>query len=280
MHPVVVILEPPPDDDHWRRQILERMGRAESVLDRIESHDDPYPVEPLSDLAGDRDQVPDLFADTLATRRLKVAVDYLAGVRDLVSGGTHFYAPFALLRAVIESAAAVVWLLEPDDRITRLQRLIGMHIHDTNNAKAAEFMVPEELREKPESDGEDSDRDAGIKQMVVDSGSPRGKCKFPDYTPLLKGIDDLAGEPASLLLAWRVASGFSHGLSWATVGLMPTLSSERIGPTLHRAETSSNYRLVSNLSGTAVRTIERAHLWFEIRRTVEYQSYRPLFTRD
>ena len=97
------------------------MHKAGATLDRIESNE-PYPVEDRSDSAGDRKQIPDLWLDTIATRRLKVAVDYLKGVRDLVTGGIHYYAPFPLLRAVLESAATAVWLLESDERSIRLKR--------------------------------------------------------------------------------------------------------------------------------------------------------------
>lgn len=264
--------EPDPDDDHWRSEIVERMNKAGCALERIES-DDPYPVEPGSDLAGDREQVPDIFTDTLATRRLKVAVDNLAGLRELVNNGVHFYAPFTLLRAVIESASVAVWLLEPADRKTRLQRVIGAHIEDTNTKKAPQAMIPEEFRDT-------FDHNPGIKRMVADSGSPRGKCKMPDMTSMLREIEDLPGDPGSLLLAWRVASGVAHGLSWATVGLLPGTNREQIGPTLHRFEAAPNYQLVSNLTSTAVRTIERAHCWFEVRRTVELQGMRPKYSSD
>jgi hypothetical protein len=264
--------DPAPGDDHWRTEVLERMNRASVVLDRIESTE-PYFVEPESDLAGDRAQVPDLWVDTLATRRLKVAVDYLAGLRDLVVNGTHLFAPFPLLRAVLESAATAVWLLEPDDRKIRLQRLVGLHIDDTNNKKAVQFMLPEEFRDA-------FDHEPGIKQMVTDSGSPRGKCKFPDYTSVLRMVDDLPGEGASMLLAWRVCSGFSHGLSWATTGLMPQSNREQIGPTLHRAETSPNYQLTSTIVRTAVRSIERADCLFEVRRAARPHKIAFNFTRD
>ncbi|MBI5341581.1 MAG: hypothetical protein HZB45_28205 [Mycolicibacterium rufum] len=88
-----MMTEPPPEDDHWRTEALTRMERSGAVLDRTESNE-PYPVEDNSDLAADREQIPDLWLDTVATRRLKVAVDYLAGVSDLVSGGLHYYAFF------------------------------------------------------------------------------------------------------------------------------------------------------------------------------------------
>jgi hypothetical protein len=52
--------DPAPGDDHWRTEVLERMNTASVVLDRIESSE-PYFVEPESDLAGDRQQVPDLW---------------------------------------------------------------------------------------------------------------------------------------------------------------------------------------------------------------------------
>lgn len=217
--------KPAPHDDHWRKDILDRLLNASSVLDRIASTE-PYPVEFGSDLAGDRIQIPDLWVDTLAVRRLKVAADFLAGVQDLVFGSTPLYSPFALQRAVLESSATAVWLLEPDDRRTRLQRLVGLHIDDTSNKKAVQFMLPEHLRDP-------FDHEPGITQMVRDSGSPRGKCKFPDFTSVMKKVDDLPGEGASMLLAWRVCSGFSHGLTWATAGLMPQSNCEQVGPTLH-----------------------------------------------
>ncbi|WP_233282375.1 hypothetical protein [Prescottella equi] len=252
-------MDPDPDEDYWREQIFERMNRAGLVLARIESNN-PYPVEPDSDLAGDRAQVPDLWVDTLATRRLKVAVDYLAGVRDLLRAGTHFYAPFALLRAVLESSAAAVWLLEPDDRKIRLERVIGLHIDDCNNKKSLQAMLPDNLRDS-------FDHEPGIRQMVSDSGSPRRKCKFPDYTSVMKAIDDFAGEGGSVYLSWKVCSGFSHGATWATVGLIPQANRLQVGPTLHRAEMSPSYQLVLAQVGTAMRTVERAHALFQVRRT-------------
>ncbi|MGW3282878.1 hypothetical protein [Nocardia rhamnosiphila] len=255
-----------PDDSQWRDAINQRMHEASAVLGHIES-DDPYPVEPASDLAGDRDQVPDLWVDTLATRRLKVAVDYLAGVRDLVNNGTHFHPPFALLRSVMESSATAVWLLEPELRKTRLERLVGWHIDDTNNKKSVQAMLPESFRDP-------FDHEPGIKKMVAAVGSPRKKCKFPDYTNVMRGIDDFPKDSASMLLAWRVCSGMSHGTDWAALSLLPQSNRQQIGPTLHRAEITPNYQVVASLTGTAVRTIERAHCYFEIRRTARPHSIR------
>lgn len=242
------------------------------MLHRIESND-PYPVEVGSDLDGDRAQLPDLFVDTIAARRLKVAVDYAAGLRELLNTGTHYYAPFALLRASLESSAVAVWLLDSDDRKTRLQRLIGLHIDDTNNKKAFQFMLPANYRDS-------FDHEPGIKKMIIDSSSPRGKCKFPDYTTLLKNIDDLPDEGGSLLLAWRVCSGFSHGLSWATTGLIPQTNKVQIGPTLHSFESSPNYQLVSIFAATVTRTIERADCLFEVRRVKRPHSIKVNVTRQ
>ncbi|UZG55653.1 hypothetical protein [Rhodococcus opacus] len=112
-----------PDDDHWRDEALKRMNKASNVFHQVESYD-PYPVEPGSDLDGDRVQIPVLFVDTLATRRLKVAVDYLTGLRELLNAGTHFYAPFALLRASLESGATAVccWNRRPKDPTATTRR--------------------------------------------------------------------------------------------------------------------------------------------------------------
>lgn len=247
------------DSPRWREQILTGMSAADTVLRRIEANN-PYPVEPDSDLAGDRLQVPDLWVDTLATRRLKAAVDYLTGVRDLVISGTHFYAPFALIRSALETSATVVWLLQPKERKTRLERLVGLHIHDTSNKKSAFAIVPEEFRDP-------FDHQPGIDRMVKDVGSPKRKCKFPDYTNVMKEVDDFPAVGGSMLLAWRVCSGMSHGTDWAAISLIPQSNRTQIGPTLHQAEIVPNYQLVSTLTKTMVRTIERAHCLFEIRRT-------------
>jgi hypothetical protein len=82
-----VTADPATGDDLWRKEILERMSRASEVLDRLESPE-PYIVEPESDLARDGAQA-QMWVDTIVTRRLKIAVDYLAGLRDLVFIGTH-----------------------------------------------------------------------------------------------------------------------------------------------------------------------------------------------
>lgn len=263
--------EPAPADNHWRTEALSRMNKAGAILDRIESNE-PYPIEDRSDLAGDREQIPDLWLDTIATRRLKVAVDYLAGVRDLVIGGVHYYAPFPLLRAVLENAATAVWLLESDERSIRLRRLVSLHIDDTNNKKSVQFMVPEQYRDP-------FDHEPGIRKMVQESGSPRGICKFPGYTAVLKTVDDLPGEGASMLLAWRVCSGFSHGLAWATTGLIPQSNRGQVGPTLYRFEGTPNYQMVATMVRTAVRAIELADCYVQVRRTARPHDIRFEFTR-
>ena len=83
-----------------------------------------------------------------------------------------------------------------------------------------------------------------------------------------------------MLLAWRVCSGFSHGLSWATTGLMPQSNREQVGPTLLRAETTPNYQLTSTIVRTAVRSIERADCLFEVRRAGRPHTIAFNFTRD
>ena len=174
------------------------MQRVGAMLDRIESNE-PYLVEDLSDLAGDREQIPDLWLDTIATRRLKVAVDYLAGVRDLVTSGIHYYAPFPLLRAVLESAATAVWLLESDERPVRLRRLVGLHIDDTNNKKSVQFMVPEQYRDPFDHETGYQDNGSGIRITAREMQVPRlHRCLQDDRRPTgRRGVD--ASRMAGLL---------------------------------------------------------------------------------
>ncbi|WP_280373891.1 hypothetical protein [Nocardia wallacei] len=142
-----------------------------------------------------------------------------------------------------------------------------MHIDDINNKKAVHAMLPEQYRDP-------FDHEPGITKMIADVGSPRKKCKFPDYTSVIRRIDDFPNDGASMVLAWRLCSGMSHGTDWAALSLIPQTNRQQIGPTLHRAEITPNYQIVSSLTGTAVRTIERAHCLFEIRRTTRPHSIR------
>jgi hypothetical protein len=149
-----------------------------------------------------------------------------------------------------------------------------LHTDDINNKKAVQFMLPEEFRH-------DFDQEAGVKRMVTDSGSPLGKCKLPDYTSVMRAVDDLPGEGASML-SWRGGhvSVFPMASAGPTTGLRPQSNREQIRPTLHRVETFPNYGLVSMIVGTAVRTIERADCLFGVRRTARPHTISFDFTRD
>lgn len=257
------------DDDNelnWRWEVVNTMAVAGDVLRRI-GGDFPYPVEDQSDLAGDRLQVPTLWVDTLALRQLKVAVDYLSGIRDLMRDGTQHFAPFGLLRAALEAAATSVWLLESDDRTTRLQRLIGFQISDTNNKKTYQAMLPPEFRDT-------FDHESAIHQMVADAGVKRGTCKFPNNTSLMRQLDDFPDNNRSLLLTYCICSGFSHGFGWATVGLAAVVSQEQLSPTHAYMLAKPNHELLFKLVNSCVRTIQRAHVLFEIRRTTRLHSIR------
>lgn len=242
-----------------REQIMARMNRAAPFIHLIESGD-AFEVESGSDLAEDRVRNPLLWVDSVASRRLKVAVDDLTGVRDLVANGTHMHAPFALLRAVVESAAVAVWLLEPDDQITRLKRLVGLHISDTENKKSYNALLPDELRDN-------YDHEPGITSMVKAIGVQRRKCRFPDYTSVVREIDDLPGESHSLFLVWKVCAGVSHGMTWSLNSTTTELSRVEVAEGAYIAHREPAYGLLVSFVGTAVRTIERASVLFKIRCT-------------
>lgn len=247
-----------------REQIMARMSHAAAFIYRIESGDG-FEVEPGSDLARDRERNPLLWVDSIALRRLQVAVDDLAGIRDLVNNGTHMHAPFALLRGVVEAASVAVWLLEPEDRITRLKRLVGLHIYDTENKKSFNALLPAEFRDN-------FDHEPGITSMVKAIGVQRKKCRFPDYTALVRDIDDFPGEGHSLFLVWKVCAGVSHGMTWSLNSTTSELSRVEVADGAFIAQREPAYGLLASFVGTAVRTIERASVLFDVRRTARPHS--------
>ncbi len=150
---------------------------------------------------------------------LSHGLDHLHCFRSLVIGAEalHIYAPFSLFRSAIENFSTALWLLEPDDRETRVRRRLQL--------AAANIKRGEEVRKLAQDDGEDeSDRRLKVVSSLADAAGIRPDAVL-GATPGFERIVRESGEGTQLggdllVLLWKVCSGITHGQQWASLGLL------------------------------------------------------------
>jgi hypothetical protein len=259
--------EPAPEDWNavWRIEVDALIRRYGYLFEKYE-RDERYAVESASDLWQDRDRLPDLWVDSVASRAVAHSIDCLHGIRDLAAYGTHFYAHFVLMRAVLESSAMAVWLLQPDDQNLRLQRLLAQH-DDNWRERTKVYGLTDIPSEVPYAAGQ-----AGLKRMIDHVGLSAADCRWPGYTAIIKETDDLVGTPSSVELVWRICSGVAHAKTWAVVDVTHEVAE---GPTIVSGKYSAripNYQMVKLLLDNTFRTVAHADALFDVRRTARPHS--------
>jgi hypothetical protein len=98
---------------------------------------------PRSSLRGDDDRAHPYQLSHAVWHSLSNAVDHLSCLRALLGDAKiiHMYAPFTLVRAVLENACAAVWLLQPPQRKDRLTRRLRLAIADIRNGEQARQLI-------------------------------------------------------------------------------------------------------------------------------------------
>ena len=152
----------------------------------------------------------------MAATNWGAGVEHLHAVRAMVldAGLLTPTAPFTLVRAAIESAAVVVWLLRPDDRTERMTRALGMWFTDYEDRRKAEPVG----NRKPATEWQARIRALAVAQGL--SANTVGRAVSP--TQVVKHAG--AGPDGTPILdAWRLASGMAHARTWARLhGTVPT----------------------------------------------------------
>lgn len=150
---------------------------------------------------------------------LSHGIDHLHCFRSLIvdAQALHVYAPFSLLRAAFENFSTVLWLLEPDDRETRVQRRLQL--------AAANIRYGEDVRRLAQEAGEDqSERRLGdVAAIAVSAGVPADRIlgRTPGYESIVRGGAAATALSAdTLVLVWKTCSGITHGQSWASLGVL------------------------------------------------------------
>jgi hypothetical protein len=261
------VVEPAPEDWNavWRIEVDALIRRYDYLLEKYE-RDERYAVASGSDLWQDRCRLPDLWVDSVVSREMAHSIDCLHGIRDLAAYGTHFYAHFVLMRAVLESSATVVWLLQPDDQNLRLRRLLAQH-NDNWRERKNVYGLTDMPSEVACAEGQ-----AGLKRMVDHVGLSAADCRWPGYTAIIKETDDLAGTPSSVELVWRICSGVAHAKTWAITDVTHEVAE---GPKIESGRYSArvpSYEMVRLLLDNTFRTAGHADALFDVRRTARPHS--------
>lgn len=247
-------------DQDYDRDIRNELERVLEIGSLVHLKPDHH-AEPKSDLANDEDQFPDIWAATVARRGLVYAVENIEAACTLVLNAEWTTPQFALLRAAYESAGAAVWLLISDDVNTRLARLIWQHRDSWRYSAKAYSGTP------LDDDGEHEERrrwatEAAAKLSIdLATGKPGG------FERLIESIDDLPGHPESLLTAWRICSGVSHGKTWALTTVTTEVDSKPLYEHGRMSARVPNTNLFLHDLGVARRVVQHAWSLYRIRTT-------------
>lgn len=233
-------------------QIVSLISRGLEILEKIPEID---PCPPRSMLAADNALLQDAFpVSDYALSNLTAAGAHLHALQELIvvrtaNGGTslsaNYTTPYAVIRAIFESAAAVLWVLTPDSCEGRCERRLRMLTEDAKNAKRyrqeidAEKLGTDERCTSPSCDQPQcSDREhvgaalrafekhfasyfRRIGELAISAGStPKAASQKRTSSGILSDAQSSWQEPAtgvSWLGGWQLCSGFAHSKDWSTL---------------------------------------------------------------
>lgn len=220
-----------------------------------------YPIHPHSSLALDHQRMPGLQVGHSVDRALHHSLDCLWGLDQLLKKtGPQHYAPYLLIRGALESAATAVWLLDPDDRTTRLQRRVAIEV---DNEKEAGRAITAAGR------GNDHDPDlwnSRMNALLDNAGLALKDCKWTGYGAIVRDIDDAPNTVKSTELAWRACSGMSHGKLWSFQMFAAESNRRDAGNGTIQADYSPSYHNLATVLDVVVQTVHRADSLYDTRR--------------
>lgn len=180
---------------------------------------------------------------------IKVARDNQKGLEELLGVAARPYAPWNLIRPAFESSFYVVWMLEPQDKRTRLQRALRIAWEEQRQHRNRfELMVDLAKAHSHEDVLSAEAKDRDIKHRFEEEArevalSRAGLGRSPKLTEELPKLVTLANlnpdQPKFQLLKWRELSGIQHG----DMGAFARLSDKQYGlkiPGGHVVEVSLN----------------------------------------
>ena len=167
-----------------------------------------------------------LTAYAQAALAITVVGDNMSAIERALTEPVMTVAPWALARAVLESASVAAWLLESNiDATTRVSRSMSLrlkHLRDQlTYARSALERRPVAEEDFKVVIPKVEDRIKGLsvvaqKRGIIPKHDKKGKLiGFPDAAPAFTDLADALGEGDT----YRLLSGLAHGRSWAIMPL-------------------------------------------------------------
>lgn len=223
-------------------------------------------ADPDSDLSGDEDRLPHIWATTIAHRALLHACECIRATSALMLNWSWTYPQFALLRAAYESAGSTTWLLKPEDPDTRLARLLWQHDDSWKYSAKAYAGTPLDDGGEHEARKQWTRNIAAELNIDLSKGNPSG------FEKLIASVDDLPRHPESLLTAWQVCSGVSHAKTWAMQTVITELKTTELYEHGRLSESIPNRQLFLTQLRVARRIVQTAWGYYTIRTTTRPHS--------
>ncbi len=206
--------------------------------------------------------MPQLSIESSVDRSLMHSYDCLWGLHQLIKHeGQQHFAPYVLLRGAIETAATAVWLLEPHERTTRLERRAAIEADDANESLKA--IQSAGVLDPQDTTGE---RIRALQPIILAAGLEPANCRWKGYGAVIKAIDQNPSSRLSLEAAWRSCSGMSHGKFWAFTAVAVESQRVTVGPNEYRANFTPSYHPLAIMLDLTVATLQRADRLYDQRR--------------
>lgn len=274
------------------RHFLEVLNET---LDSFAALELPHPPPPGSPMAGDDRHMGGYPVSLFTHASMVASAENLASLRDLlvrsetnkrVDIGVRGFGPFAVIRAAMESAAQVCWVLSPPSRWERLARRWALRLDELRNQGEAmedmmrgasghastQFFGPDVDKDTLEHEAEKSREKLAanqrrIRQLVDDAPDALTWTKVKNTKDRARWIHIFADLEAAnpqleqfrLRYGWRVCAALSHSKEWAhlsTLDLHPLKANPETASTEYAV--GVNYSALATYGHMAVRLLDYA----------------------
>lgn len=239
--------------------VLEELNRVFIKVDKWrERTQTPFPEpEPGSILAGDDATLDPYQLSHAAWVALGTAVDHVHALRSLIAANIlHTFAPFTLLRAALENAATVVWLLAPsahDQRVLRRLRLKWADVCDHMRARELMGHPVEIPRQKHLTRLKGIARNNGLSQEQI-AGVTASPIGFGKIVEEAAAAAPMFVDPRRVGATWMACSGITHGRPWPQKLVLDLVETSAPVNGIHslRATASDTHLLAATQTATSM----------------------------
>ena len=228
--------------------VFERLARQQDEVEALGR------AAPGSPLAGDDRAAHPYEVSMAAYRALVTATEQLDALRALLVDARvmHPTAPYALVRAAIETSAAAVWLLAPTTRAERVVRSLQLIVGDAMDGDKVATEI-----------GGTVSRSLAERQTEIDrlARAVRPDVRVPlrraSSTDIVRAAQEHGPSGFHALTAWRVCSGFAHGRLWPSLSVLPREEIELDVPGAVGVRFTNSWKPMTWTTMTAVDVIDR-----------------------